>query len=148
MTDLRKIYPTLEAMQREGLVLLVHGEVTRSEIDVFDREKRFIDEHMRRVVERFPTLKVVFEHITTADAVQFVTEAGRPVAKLLGQQAEALGQWARATGKAIGAGWMTPNEARRRESMPPIDGGDQCYLQQQNYALSALAKRDREEVPQ
>jgi HK97 family phage portal protein len=51
-------------------------------------------------------------------------------------------------GKAIGAGWMTPNEARRRESMPPIDGGDQCYLQQQNYALSALAKRDREEVPQ
>ncbi len=51
-------------------------------------------------------------------------------------------------GKAIGAGWMTPNEARRRESMPPIDGGDHCYLQQQNYALSALAKRDLEGVPQ
>ncbi|MCE6985060.1 dihydroorotase, partial [Pseudomonas frederiksbergensis] len=53
----------------------VHGEVTRSEIDVFDREKLFIDEHLRRVVERFPTLKVVFEHITTSDAVQFVNEA-------------------------------------------------------------------------
>jgi len=59
--------------------LLVHGEVTRSEIDVFDREKRFIDEHMRRLVERFPSLKVVFEHITTADAAQFVTEASANV---------------------------------------------------------------------
>ncbi|MNN26951.1 Dihydroorotase [compost metagenome] len=62
-------------MAEVGLPLLVHGEVTRSEVDVFDREKQFIDEHMSRVVARFPTLKVVFEHITTGDAAQFVKEA-------------------------------------------------------------------------
>ncbi|MBD8491661.1 dihydroorotase [Pseudomonas syringae] len=80
VTGLDKIYPALEAMAEVGLLLLVHGEVTRSEVDVFDREKLFIDEHLRRVVERFPTLKVVFEHITTADAVQFVNEASSNVA--------------------------------------------------------------------
>lgn len=53
-----------------------------------------------------------------------------------------------AYGKAIGAGWMTPNEARRKESLPPVAGGDVCYLQQQNYSLSALARRDQNEVPQ
>lgn len=75
VTSIDNIFPAIEALAETGMPLLVHGEVTRSEIDVFDREKRFIDEHMRRLVERFPTLKVVFEHITTADAAQFVTEA-------------------------------------------------------------------------
>lgn len=75
VTRLELIYPTLEAMAEVGLPLLVHGEVTRAEIDVFDREKVFIDEHLRPVVERFPTLKVVFEHITTRDAAQFVESA-------------------------------------------------------------------------
>ena len=75
VTSVDKIFPVLEAMAEVGMPLLIHGEVTRGDIDVFDREKIFIDEHMRRVVERFPTLKVVFEHITTADAVQFVNEA-------------------------------------------------------------------------
>ncbi|WPC06360.1 dihydroorotase [Pseudomonas benzenivorans] len=75
VTSIDKIFPALEAMAEVGLPLLVHGEVTRSEIDVFDREKAFIDEHLRRVVERFPSLKVVFEHITTRDAVQFVEAA-------------------------------------------------------------------------
>lgn len=65
VTSIDNIFPAIEALAETGLPLLVHGEVTRSEIDVFDREKRFIDEHMRRLVERFPTLKVVFEHITT-----------------------------------------------------------------------------------
>lgn len=72
VTSIDKIFPALEAMAEVGMLLLVHGEVTRAEIDVFDREKTFIDEHLTRVVERFPTLKVVFEHITTRDAVQFV----------------------------------------------------------------------------
>ncbi|WP_457980562.1 dihydroorotase [Ectopseudomonas composti] len=72
VTSIDKIFPALEAMAEVGMRLLVHGEVTRAEIDVFDREKAFIDEHLTRVVERFPTLKVVFEHITTRDAVQFV----------------------------------------------------------------------------
>lgn len=72
VTSIDNIFPVLEAMAESGMPLLVHGEVTHAEVDVFDREKRFIDEHLLRVVERFPSLKVVFEHITTGDAVQFV----------------------------------------------------------------------------
>ncbi len=79
VTSIDKIFPALEAMAEVGMLLLVHGEVTRAEIDVFDREKAFIDEHLTRVVERFPTLKVVFEHITTRDAVQFVEAASTNV---------------------------------------------------------------------
>ncbi|TBU94595.1 dihydroorotase [Stutzerimonas kirkiae] len=75
VTRLENIFPTLEAMAEVGLPLLVHGEVTRSEIDIFDREKHFIDEQLSQVVQRFPGLKIVFEHITTRDAAQFVTEA-------------------------------------------------------------------------
>lgn len=75
VTRIDNIFEALEAMAEVGMPLLVHGEVTRAEVDVFDREKQFIDEHLRRVVERFPTLKVVFEHITTGDAAQFVREA-------------------------------------------------------------------------
>lgn len=79
VTSIDKIFPALEAMAEVGMLLLVHGEVTRAEIDVFDREKTFIDEHLTRVVDRFPTLKVVFEHITTRDAVQFVEAASANV---------------------------------------------------------------------
>jgi dihydroorotase len=75
VTSIDKIAPALEAMADVGMLLLVHGEVTRAEIDVFDREKVFIDEHLKRVVERYPTLRVVFEHITTRDAVEFVQSA-------------------------------------------------------------------------
>lgn len=75
VTSLDNLFPTLEAMAEIGLPLLVHGEVTHAEVDVFDREKRFIDEHLVRIVQRFPTLKVVFEHITTGDAAAFVREA-------------------------------------------------------------------------
>jgi dihydroorotase len=67
-------------MAEVGLPLLLHGEVTRNEIDVFDREKAFIDEHLTRIVERCPSLKVVLEHITTGDAVQFVQGASSNVA--------------------------------------------------------------------
>jgi dihydroorotase len=76
VTDIRKTYPTLEAMQREGLLLLVHGEVTDGEIDIFDREAVFIERVMQPLRRDFPGLKVVFEHITTADAAQYVAEAG------------------------------------------------------------------------
>ena len=79
VTSIDNIFPALEAMAEVGLPLLVHGEVTHSDIDVFDREKAFIDTHLIRVVERFPTLKVVFEHITTGDAAQFVREASANV---------------------------------------------------------------------
>ena len=75
VTAIDNIFGVLETMAEVGLPLLVHGEVTRSEIDIFDREKCFIDEQLSRVTARFPTLKVVFEHITTRDAVQFVQAA-------------------------------------------------------------------------
>ena len=77
VTDLRKTYPTLEAMQRAGLPLLVHGEVTDAEIDLFDREKAFIDTRLIPLRRDFPELRIVFEHITTREAAQYVSEADR-----------------------------------------------------------------------
>jgi dihydroorotase len=75
VTDIRKTYKTLEAMQREGLLLLVHGEVTSPDIDLFDREAVFIDTHLIPLQRDFPELKIVFEHITTREAAQYVREA-------------------------------------------------------------------------
>jgi dihydroorotase len=72
VTDIRKTYATLEAMQRHGLLLLVHGEVTDPAVDVFDREAVFIDRVMLPLRRDFPALKVVFEHITTQDAADYV----------------------------------------------------------------------------
>jgi len=77
VTDMRKTYPTLEAMQRAGLLLLVHGEVTAPEIDLFDREAVFIEQQLIPLRRDFPELKIVFEHITTKEAAQYVNEAGR-----------------------------------------------------------------------
>jgi dihydroorotase len=76
VTDMRKTYPTLEALQREGLLLLVHGEVTDPSIDIFDREAVFIDRVLQPLRRDFPALKIVFEHITTKEAVQYVADAG------------------------------------------------------------------------
>lgn len=76
VTDIRKVYPTLEAMQREGLLLLVHGEVTDPAVDIFDREAVFIERVMTPLRRDFPALKVVFEHITTREAAQYVAAAG------------------------------------------------------------------------
>ncbi|MEG0226624.1 MAG: dihydroorotase [Comamonas sp.] len=77
VTDMRKTYATLEAMQRAGLLLLVHGEVTGSEVDLFDREAAFIEQQLIPLRRDFPELKIVFEHITTREAAQYVTEADR-----------------------------------------------------------------------
>ena len=77
VTDLRKTYATLEAMQRGGLVLLVHGEVTSPDIDLFDREAVFIEQQLIPLRRDFPELKIVFEHITTREAAQYVQAAGR-----------------------------------------------------------------------
>jgi dihydroorotase len=73
VTDIRRIHRVLDAMQREGLLLLVHGEVTDPDVDVFDREAVFIDRVLQPLRRDFPALKVVLEHITTAEAVQYVT---------------------------------------------------------------------------
>ncbi len=77
VTDLRKTYKTLEAMQREGLLLLVHGEVTSPEIDLFDREAVFIEQQLMPLRRDFPELKIVFEHITTKEAAQYVQASDR-----------------------------------------------------------------------
>jgi dihydroorotase len=74
--DIRNIYPALERMQRIGMVLCVHGEVINPEVDVFDREAVFIDRMLEPVTRDFPELKIVFEHITTAEAVAFVEGSG------------------------------------------------------------------------
>ena len=80
VTDLRKCDAVFEAMQSVGLPLLLHGEVTDSHIDIFDREKVFIEKHLIPLALRFPKLRMVFEHITTANAVKFVLSANDNVA--------------------------------------------------------------------
>ena len=80
VSDLAKCTTTLEAMQAVGIPLLVHAEVTDSNVDVFDRERVFIERHMIALLKNFPTLKVVFEHITTKDAADFVMESPSNVA--------------------------------------------------------------------
>ncbi len=86
VSDVTKIYPVLARMEAEGIVLCVHGEVTDNDIDVFDREAEFIERHMRGIIANFPDLKVVFEHITTADAVEFVKSCGPNVAATITPQ--------------------------------------------------------------
>jgi dihydroorotase len=75
VTDMRKAYPALEEMQRCGMPLLVHGEVTDPAVDVFDREAVFIERVLQPLLKDLPKLRVVFEHITTTDAAQFVSSA-------------------------------------------------------------------------
>jgi len=80
VTELAGLYPVLDAMEKADLPLLVHGEVTDHDIDIFDREQVFIERHLLPITERFPALRVVLEHITTTDAVQFIESAGDNVA--------------------------------------------------------------------
>lgn len=80
VTDISNIHEVLERMEAIGMPLLIHGEVTDSEVDIFDREAVFIERILEPLTRQFPALKIVFEHITTADAVQFVESAGPTVA--------------------------------------------------------------------
>lgn len=75
VTNIENIYPAIEKLQELGMPLLVHGEVTHQQVDIFDREKNFIDQQLSPLLQRFPKLKCVFEHITTAEAAQFVAQA-------------------------------------------------------------------------
>src|SRR4051812_27876755 len=77
VTDLRKSFHTLDMMQQEGMLLLLHGEVTDPQVDVFDREAVFIDRQLIPLRRDFPELKMVMEHMTTREAVQYVTESDR-----------------------------------------------------------------------
>lgn len=86
VTDIANIRPVLEAMQRVGMPLLIHGEVTDAHVDVFDREAVFIDRIFAPLVRDFPALKMVFEHITTSEAVDFVTEGPATLAATITPQ--------------------------------------------------------------
>ena len=86
VTDIRKIYPTLQAMQREGLILLVHGEVTDPAIDLFDREAAFIDQQLIPLRRDVPELKIVMEHVTTLEAAEYVAAADRFLAATITPQ--------------------------------------------------------------
>jgi dihydroorotase len=86
VTDLRKTYAALEEMQRCDMPFLVHGEVTNADIDIFDREAVFIERVMQPLLKDLPNLRVVFEHITTQDAAQFVTSAPDTIAATLTPQ--------------------------------------------------------------
>ncbi|HCH33569.1 MAG TPA: dihydroorotase [Oceanospirillaceae bacterium] len=79
VTNIEHIYPAIEKLQELGMPLLVHGEVTHQEVDIFDREKGFIDQQLAPLLDRFPGLKCVFEHITTSEAAQFVAQASELV---------------------------------------------------------------------
>ncbi len=83
VTNMRKAYPALEEMQRCGMPLLLHGEVTDTKVDIFDREAVFIERVLQPLLRDFPTLRVVFEHITTQDAAQFVASAPDHIAATL-----------------------------------------------------------------
>jgi dihydroorotase len=86
VTDIKNCYAALEAMQAQGLPLLVHGEVVDPEVDIFDREKIFIDRVLSQLVKDFPELKIVFEHITTKDAVDFVLQSPKNIAATITPQ--------------------------------------------------------------
>jgi dihydroorotase len=86
VTDIRNIYPALERMQEIGMVFCVHGEVTDPDVDVFDREAVFIERILTGLIRDFPALKIVLEHITTAEAAEFVRDAGPNIAATITPQ--------------------------------------------------------------
>jgi dihydroorotase len=98
VTDISRIYGVLERMSELGIVLQVHGEVTHGDVDVFDREARFIDTVLAPLVERFPQLRIVFEHITTKQAADFVRGARKGVGATITPQHLLLNRTAIFTG--------------------------------------------------
>lgn len=86
VTQLDNIYPVLARMEKIGMPLLLHGEVTDTEVDIFDREAVFIDRHLGKLISNFPALKIVLEHITTRDGAQFVAEASANIAATITPQ--------------------------------------------------------------
>jgi dihydroorotase len=103
VTDIRNILPVLERMEKIGMVLCVHGEVTDADVDVFDREAVFIDRILEPVTRDFPELKIVLEHITTAEAVHFVESAGANIAATVTPQHMIINR------NAIFAGGLRPH---------------------------------------
>jgi dihydroorotase len=103
VTDVRNLTPVLEAMQRAGMPLLIHGEVTDADVDIFDREAVFVDRILTPLVREFPELKIVLEHITTAEAAAFVAEASPRVGATITPQHLAINR------NALFAGGIRPH---------------------------------------
>jgi dihydroorotase len=103
VTDVRNIHPALDRMQRIGMVLCVHGEVTDPRVDVFDREAIFIERVLLPLARDFPQLKIVFEHITTQNAIEFVLASGENIAATITPQHLVI------TRNALFAGGLRPH---------------------------------------
>ena len=86
VTAIERAYPAFEAMQARGLVLSLHGEVTDADVDIFDRERVFVERHLARIVREFPALRIVLEHVTTREAAEFVAAAPANVAATITPQ--------------------------------------------------------------
>lgn len=86
VTDINACVDVFEALEKYNLPLLLHGEVTHDHVDIFDREKRFLDEVLAQIIVKFPTMKIVLEHITTSDAADFVLEQGNQIAATITPQ--------------------------------------------------------------
>ncbi len=86
VADIEAVYPLFEAMEKYAMPLLIHGEVTDENCDIFDRERVFIDTALSAIVQHFPALRVVVEHVTTAEAVQFVQSSGAHIAATITPQ--------------------------------------------------------------
>ena len=86
VSSFESLYPVFAEMEKVGMLLLIHGEVTDKDVDIFDREALFIERYLRRLVQEMPTLKIVSEHITTADAAQFIAEAPDNIAATITPQ--------------------------------------------------------------
>src|SRR5205085_2272182 len=126
VTALAHAYAALEAMQRQGLPLLIHGETTATDVDVFDRERVFIDESLSRIVRDFPSLKLVLEHVTTREGVEFVAAAPAHVGATITPQHLTYSR------NALFAGGLRPHryclpvlkrEAHRRAVLQAATGG-------------------------
>jgi dihydroorotase len=131
VTDIRKLDAVLARMSELGVVLQVHGEVTDQNVDVFDREARFIDSVLAPVVERFPRLRVVFEHITTREAVEFVRRARAGVAATITPQHLLMNRNALFTGGIRPHHYCLPvlkTEPDRRALLEAIASGDARFF--------------------
>ena len=131
VTELSQVYATLAAMEKHGLPLLVHGEITDPDVDIFDRERVFIDRQLSRIVRDFPALKIVLEHITTTEAAQFIDAAGAHIGATITPQHLS---WSR---NALLAGGMRPHfycmpilkrEAHRLSLVRAATGGSPKYF--------------------
>jgi dihydroorotase len=131
VTDIRRIDPVLARMSELGVVLQVHGEVTDSSVDVFDREARFIDSILAPAAERFPRLRIVFEHITTREAVEFVRRARPGVAATITPQHLLMNRNALFTGGIRPHHYCLPvlkTEDDRRALLEAIASGDSRFF--------------------